>query len=123
MKTQQRHQARQLYLQSTLSVTDIATTVGVSRRSIQLWAREDNWDKLKESIQCIAEKLSESSGRLIAQYTDYLVADRRNDTAVSRHDIETLHKVVLAVTRMSKETIAQNITPAKILRKNSQLMR
>jgi uncharacterized protein YjcR len=50
MKDQQRQLARQLYLTSDFTVTEIASHLGISRRSIQQWAKKENWNALRDRL-------------------------------------------------------------------------
>lgn len=66
MKDQQRQAACELYLSSDFTVTEIANHLGIGRRSVQLWAKKENWNALRNYISRHVETQDFASVRYLA---------------------------------------------------------
>ncbi len=51
MKDQQFEEAKNLYYQTEMTKAEIAQNVGVSRRTILRWCKEDDWERLRQSYR------------------------------------------------------------------------
>ena len=51
MKQEQQQQAQNLYFQTDLSKAEIASMLGISRRTLCYWVPDYNWDHIKKSAQ------------------------------------------------------------------------
>lgn len=49
-KHEQREHARLLYVGERITLKEVAERVGVTEKTIGKWCKEDNWDKLRESL-------------------------------------------------------------------------
>ncbi|MGN6604555.1 MAG: DUF1804 family protein [Ginsengibacter sp.] len=56
-KTQERNQARDLYVNSGLTLKEAAAIVKVAASHVGRWAKEDNWDVQRTAQQVTAEKI------------------------------------------------------------------
>ena len=109
MKAQQQQQARELFLQSTLSRTQIADQLGVSRRTIYQWSVEGDWEKLRASARNMPCILAEKCYYLIGQYTDHLLQKERTEP-VTKDEVNILSKLTGIVTRLKRgSTINENM--------------
>lgn len=104
MKNEQHQQAKNLYFQTGLNKTQIAEVLNISRRSLHYWIKEGNWDRLKRSAQHLPSLLAENCYHLIGQFTKQLLAEHRIVNPITRHEAETLHKLVLTVNKLKNRT-------------------
>ena len=75
MKTEQQQQAQHLYFQTDLSKSQIAETLGVSRRSLHYWIRQNDWERIKTSGQHIPSFLAENYYALIGGLMDEILLE------------------------------------------------
>ena len=93
-------QAQKLFFQSDLSMTEISEMLGIPRRTLHYWIREKNWDRIKRSAAQMPSLLAENVYHIIARFTQQLLGEDRINRAITRHEADTLHKLVLTVNKL-----------------------
>lgn len=48
--TQLKQNAKELFLNSNISIVDIANTMGVQRQTVSKWSKQEKWEDLKRSM-------------------------------------------------------------------------
>ncbi|MFI5196208.1 MAG: hypothetical protein ACHQD8_03895 [Chitinophagales bacterium] len=104
MNKEKQHQAKHLYFQSDLTKTQIAALIGVGRRTVHYWIRENNWDRLKTSAIHLPAMLAENCYMLINQFTNHLLSENRIMRPVTHLEAETLHKLTLTVKKLKNHS-------------------
>jgi hypothetical protein len=111
MKTAIRQQAEVMFLENrgTLSLSEIARRLKISKPAILKWAKVDRWkEKLADLDQAFSEKVSER----INQAADDL-ADRA--ATIARKSWQPLEDALRQVERfLDPETPGQNLTPQQL---------
>lgn len=111
MKTAIRKEAEAMFLENrgTVSLSELARRLKVSKPSILKWAKIDRWQqKLADLDQAFSEKVSER----INQAADDL-ADRAS--TIARRSLQPLEDALRPVERfLDPETFGQNLTPQQL---------
>jgi uncharacterized protein YjcR len=102
MKHETKQQARELFLKTEMTKSEIAAQLHITRRTLQLWIKNDQWDTLKQYTRQLEAMMAENSYRLIAQFTDHIVSRGIEKQAITRHDVEALRKAVQAVGKLQR---------------------
>jgi predicted DNA-binding protein YlxM (UPF0122 family) len=110
MNTEKHEEARDLYFQTDMSKSAIADKVGISRRTIHYWIKEGSWDRLKKASEHMPSLLAENCYHIIAHFQEHLLSEHRDVVPVSRHEAETLYRLVLSATKLkNRSTINESM--------------
>lgn len=110
MNNDKKLQAKDLFYQTDLTKTQIANILGISRRSLHYWIREGNWDRLKNSAEHLPSILAENCYHIFGQLTEHYLSERRLTNPVSRHEADTLHKLMLTINKLkNRATVNENM--------------
>lgn len=100
-KIQQKEYAKLLFLKEGLTQKVIAERVGVTERTICVWAKEGNWDTLKQSListrTSIAIKLQEQLNLI------QLEIDQRDDKKATPQELKQMVSLVGAIKSLEAE--------------------
>ncbi len=97
-----KQQAKELYYQSDLTKTEIAATLGISRRALHYWIKVHNWDKLKESAAVLPALLAQKCYHIIGHLTDHYLDEYRARKPVTITEAETLYKLTLTIRKLKQ---------------------
>ena len=103
MKHKEQEQAKELYFQTNMSKTEIAASVGVNRRTILLWSKQDNWDKLRHSARHLPAMVAEKCYYLIDRLTTGLLQDPSLFT-LSFKDAQTIHLLATSIKKLKNRS-------------------
>ena len=103
MKHKQQEQAKELYFQTNMSKTEIAATVGVNRRTILLWSKQGNWDKLRQSARHLPAIVAEKCYYLLDHFTTALLRDP-SLPALSFKDAQTIHMLATSIKKLKNRS-------------------
>ncbi|MCD6013591.1 MAG: putative ATPase subunit of terminase (gpP-like) [Flavipsychrobacter sp.] len=103
MSNSKKLKAKELYLQTGLSKTQIAGILGISRRCLHYWIRQDNWIRLKQSAEHMPSLMAEKCYYLFHHLTDNYLADYRAKH-LTRENIETLYRLTLTIKNLKNRT-------------------
>lgn len=76
MKYSQMREAKDLYLQTDMTKAEIAGKVGVTRRTILRWCKDDDWDRLRLSAQAMPALVAEKCYIVLGNVLSRWAADR-----------------------------------------------
>ena len=107
MKHEQQQQAENLYFQTDLSMTKIAETIGVSRRSLHYWVRENNWEYLKKTGEAMPTMIVGNCFQAMARLSDHISSYERRDKPITREEVDSLYKLTLTINKL-KARVALN---------------
>jgi DNA-binding XRE family transcriptional regulator len=109
MKNQEQEQAKELYFQTNMSKTEIAASVGVNRRTILLWSKQGNWDKLRDSARHLPAMIAEKCYYLIDRFTTGLLQDASLFT-LSFKDAQTIHLMASSIKKLkNRNTVNESM--------------
>ena len=106
MNNEKQTQARNLFFQSDLSRTEIAQVLGIPRRTLHYWIRQNNWDRQKECADIMPSFLAENCYKVIDRFTQQLLAAE----TITHKDAEALHKFTITVNKLkNRATLNENM--------------
>jgi len=110
MYTDKKAQARDLFAQTDLTKTQIASILGISRTTLHGWVREGNWDRLKRSAEHLPSILAEKCYLIFGQLADNYLSERRLTNPISFKEAETLHRIMLTIQKMrNRNTVNESM--------------
>jgi hypothetical protein len=104
MKNKKKAQAKELYFQGDLTKTEIADRLGVSRRSIHLWVREGDWERLRLSAQHLPSIIAEQCYYTLAHLTRHILSDARMGIPLTHKEADAMHKVALTIGKLKNRS-------------------
>ena len=104
MKQEQLQQAQHLYFQTDLSKTEIASMLGISRRTIHYWAHDNQWDHIKKSAASMPCLLAENCYFIMAKMQEDILSDERRDKAPTYQEVNGLYKLMLTINKLKNRS-------------------
>ena len=109
MKQEQQQQAETLYFQTDLTNTQIADTLGVSRRTMYNWVHENNWEQLKKASAAMPSLIAGNCYQAMARLTEHVLSPERADKPITRDEVNSLYKLTLTVNKLKAKGIVSEI--------------
>ena len=100
MKPEQQQQAQRLYFQSDLTKTEIAESVGISRRSLHYWIRQNNWEQLRKNAAVMPSFLAENCYQVLGGITTHLLSANRIGHPATPAEVNSIYKLTMAITKL-----------------------
>ena len=101
MKTnEQQDLAQHLYFQTDLNKTQIAATLGISRRSLHYWIKENNWDRIKRNAEYMPSLLTENMFIILGNLMDDILCEERHGIPVTTKEINDIYKLTLTINKL-----------------------
>src|ERR1700733_13289708 len=99
MKQKEFEKARELYFQTKMSKTEIATKVGVNRRTVLLWCKQDNWESMSHAAQTMPSIIAEKIYSLLDHYlTECLRCPEW--TSANHKDAQTIYLLTSSIKKL-----------------------
>jgi sugar diacid utilization regulator len=99
-KTQERLQGGDLFINSDLSLKQVAQIIKVSPAKVGQWANEDEWELQRTSRQATAEKIISNYYTMIAQKQKEALDANRTLTPA---EVDALHKMADSIEKLKKK--------------------
>jgi DNA-binding XRE family transcriptional regulator len=116
MKTNEQEQARQLYIQTNLSKTEIGEKLGVNRKTIYQWSVDGDWEVLRASARSMPSILAQKVYHLIGHFTDHLLQRDVAYQTITKDEVNTLNKLVNMVAKLKAgSTASENMETFTLL--------
>jgi hypothetical protein len=110
MKTDQQQQAQHLYIQTDLNKSEIAKELGVNRRTLHNWIRQNNWDRLKKSGESIPSFLAGDCYQVFGNITNHLLSEERKDKPATPLEVNSMYKLILGINKLKGHpTLNENL--------------
>ena len=110
MITEQQANAKSLYFQTNLSVTQIAEVLKLSRRTLHYWIRTKNWDRIKQSAAIMPTMVAESCTLMIARLSENILSEDRMMKPCTHIEANTMYKLALTAGKMrTRATLSENL--------------
>lgn len=100
MKTTERSEAQRLFFQTNYTKSQIAEMLGVSRRTLSVWAHHGNWDKLRKSSRTLPAIVAEKCYHLVDEYTSGLLADSYAAQNINYRHAQTIHLLATSIKKL-----------------------
>ncbi len=100
MKQEKQQQAQHLYFQTDLSKSEIASMLGISRRTLHYWVRNYNWDHIKKSAAHLPSQLAENCYYIMAKMQDEMLSEERSEKAPTYKEVNALYKLTLTINKL-----------------------
>ena len=102
--------ARDLFFQTDATKTDIAHAVGIPRRTLHHWIKENNWEIQKLCGDYMPVRITENCYHVMANLTEHLLSDDRKAQPVTHREAETLHKMIMVIGKLkARATLCENL--------------
>lgn len=99
-KTAERQQGAELYINSTLTIEQVAAIIKVSAAQTGKWANEDNWKLQRTAKQATAEQIITNYYSMIAQVQKEALDQKRQ---LSSQEMDKLHKMADSIDKLKKK--------------------
>ncbi len=99
MKAELQQQAKNLYFDTNLTKSEIADKIGVNRRTIMLWCRQGNWDRLKMSARHLPAMVAEKCYYLIDHLATELLTDGTK-RSITNKDADAINKLASGIKKL-----------------------
>jgi transposase-like protein len=110
MKQNQLQDAERLFFQTELNNSQIAETVGVSRRTLYYWVKDNEWDRLKKSAQHMPSLLAENMYLIMARMQADLMAEGHAYTPVTPQEIKMVDMASRTINRLrNRHTVNETL--------------
>jgi predicted DNA-binding protein YlxM (UPF0122 family)/phosphoribosylformylglycinamidine (FGAM) synthase PurS component len=110
MKQDQQQNAERLFFQTDLSNSAIAETVGVSRRTLYYWVKDNEWDRLKKSAQHMPSLLAENMYLIMAKMQADLMSEAHAYTPVTPQEIKMIDMASRTINRLrNRHTVNETL--------------
>ena len=104
MKQEQLQQAQHLYFQTDLSKSEIASMLGISRRTIHYWAQYNQWERIKKSAAHMPVALAENCYFIMAKLQEDILSEAHSAKPVTSQEVNSLYKLTLTINKLQKRT-------------------
>ena len=101
MKTEQHQQAQHLYFQTDLSQAEIAQILGISRATLNTWAREGDWARIRVSAQHMPCLITENLYMVMAKLTENILSELRIMRPITKAEADTLRSISLTIKNLN----------------------
>jgi hypothetical protein len=101
-KTEERKQARDLFVNSGLTLKDCAAIVKVSAGFVGKWAKEDNWETQKQAQQVTSEKIIAQYFSMLSKINDAICGIGRDGVPTSA-EADQISKITDSIQKLSKK--------------------
>jgi DNA-binding XRE family transcriptional regulator len=110
MKNEQQKQAENLYFQTDLSKTEIAKTIGVSRRSVHYWVHDNNWEYIKKCTQTMPVQLAQNCYFIMAKLQESILSGDRAGQPVTMQEVNAMYKLTMTINKLKdRSTLSENL--------------
>jgi len=104
MKQEQLQQAQHLYFQTDLSKSEIASMLGISRRTIHYWAQYNQWERIKKSAAHMPAALAENCYFIMAKIQEDILSEAHATKPVTFQEVSSLYKLTLTINKLQKRS-------------------
>jgi transposase-like protein len=104
MSNENKQKAKDLYLNTSLNKTQIAEVLGISRRTVHFWIRQDSWDRLKAAATHLPSMIVEECYYLMGQLTRSMLGQQRAHDPVTKNEVETMYKLTLCIQKLKNRS-------------------
>lgn len=101
MKSHQQQEARELYLSTDMTKTEIAEAIGVHRSTVHLWVSQGEWSRMKYCARHLPSLISEKCYFILGDLADSIL-DRQKRADVK--DAETIYKLISGISKLKART-------------------
>lgn len=110
MKNEKKAQAKELFFQTNLTKSEIAEMIGVNRRTIHIWSREGDWERLRASARHMPSIIAEHCYYMMAHLGQSVLSDAREGMPATLKEAETMHKLALTINKIkNRNTVNESI--------------
>lgn len=100
MNIETQNKARKLFLQTDLTKTEIANALGIPRRTLHHWIKENKWEFQKQCASQMPVAIAENCYHILSHYTEQLLSPERKDVMITHKDAETIHKLTVTISKL-----------------------
>lgn len=101
--------AKLLFTREHITQKEVALRVGVSERTMSLWVRKENWDKLRASIIVTKEEQLSRIYHQIDELNTSIFTKKEGERFASSSQADTLNKLASAARKLETEASIADI--------------
>jgi hypothetical protein len=110
MKAEQQKQAESLYFQTSLTKTEIAQIIGISRRTLHYWVRHNHWDRIRENAEVMPLALAGNCYCILAKLQESILSPDRADKPVTLQEVNAMHRLTMTIGKLKdRATLNENL--------------
>jgi len=110
MKLDQQQQAQDLYFQTDLTKTEIAGSLGISRRTLHYWVQQNNWERLKKNAGYMPSCLAENCYRILGDLLESILAADRIGKPATPQEVNSIGKLTNTIHKLtSRNTLNESM--------------
>ena len=110
MKHDQMRHAEALYMQTSLSKTELADNLGISRTTLYTWAQDNDWDRLKSNARHMPALMAENMYFVLGNKLNSVLAAYNIGKTVPLNDLNMICKLTNAIHKnTSRNTINETM--------------
>jgi Putative ATPase subunit of terminase (gpP-like) len=103
-------QARELFMQTDLTKTQIAEILDIPRRTLHYWIRKNNWDRMKQCSAHMPSLIAERCYHIMARFSEQLLSETRITSPITHKEADTLHKLTITISKLkSRSTLNESM--------------
>lgn len=100
MKNIQQSQARDLYLNTSLSQKEIAQYLSVSEKTIYLWIKQQSWDKLKQASLAAPAMIVDNLFSQLVELQNHIASRDEGSRFPTLHEAEITRKLIQCIDKL-----------------------
>lgn len=100
MKTAQQSQARDLYLNTTLTQKDIARYLSVSEKTVYLWIKQHAWDRLKQASLAAPALIADNLFNQVVELQAHIAGREEGNRFPSQQEADITRKLILCIEKL-----------------------
>lgn len=111
-KAEKREWAKLLFIHQSITQQEIADKVGVSKVTINTWAKKDKWDELKASLTITRDEQLKRLYMQVAEINKVIAERERKYPSTQEADI--LSKLANAIDKMERESSLSDVIAVSV---------
>src|ERR1700744_4077802 len=104
LKFNEQQQAQNLYYQTDLSNTEIASRVGVSARTISRWINNENWKSMKQAARHAPAAIVEKLYIQLNELNDHILSRGPGQRFPSKDEADIMRKLTMTIDKLKQQT-------------------
>jgi len=94
MKDAQQQQARNLFITTTQTQQQIADTVGIDKKTLYRWIKQECWDQLKQATLALPSLIVHNLFSQVAELQQHIASREEGKRFPSMHEAEVIRKLI-----------------------------
>jgi DNA-binding XRE family transcriptional regulator len=115
LMTDRKEQAQQMYLNGNCSQRDIATTIGVSERTIYNWIKGDNWERLRNAACAAPALVAETMYSQLVELQNQIAARESGHRYPTLQEADLTNKLLTGLQKLKNSNALPQVKQAVLM--------